>query len=314
MGCVSSAPQDVDAAAEEVVTEEMVEPESKKQLGDLLRTGAIRLVKLKWLKEHFVDKKEPLIRRQDMPEAAFASKDEALKAIDMVEVGILSHGWLGRDHPDPHGHRRAEIRKMTVFPAKYVFLDFVSLFQKPRTEEQDQLFRQALGSMHLIYSNHKWPVFRMIVVPKAAENQTPYEDRGWCLFETCVSATGASSVHTLKGGERTDYNMVTPVPKKPDVFNEEIKTKQFTNGADADTVIDLYKRIWPTIVSKSTPLQTYNWEDAQAEEFLAVLPELTGLQIVYLFFWHGSNEMKTQLSEAMQERGGFCILKTKLQA
>lgn len=304
MGCTASKPM----ATEKMVDDAFEEvPDHKKELGVLLRTGAVRLVKLAWLNKNFRVDKKLLIRRQDMPEAAFAPTHKALEAIDTLgEVGVLSHGWLGRDHPDPVGARRHEIGTINDEchqHISYLFMDFLSLFQKPRTEEQDRLFKQALASMHRIYSNDKWCVFRMVAVPDDAENKTPYEERGWCLFETRVSFTGALVVHTFDGFKFGD-DLVSPVPTKPDVFNGKIRTMKFTNGADADTVIELYQQIWPSIVSKSTPLEGFQWGDAQAEEFLGVLPELTNLKEVDLRDWKGSDEMKEQLSQAMRERGG----------
>merc|ERR1712083_882026 len=95
---------------------------------------------------------------------------------------------------------------------------------------------------------------------------------GWCFFETAVASVGSASVRTIKDGEHDTYRVVSPVPMPPAEFEEVVRKKHFTSkNTDVEVVIDLYKRIWPTLVRKDTNLQVYNWGDNEAERFLAVL-------------------------------------------
>ena len=56
----------------------------------------------------------------------------------------------------------------------YVFWDFLSLFQVPRAEAEEQSFRVALASMHNVYGHGKWVVCRLLTIPTDALNDTAY--------------------------------------------------------------------------------------------------------------------------------------------
>merc|ERR1712039_1125117 len=103
------------------------------------------------------------------------------------------------------GIRRKDFQDiMWVFDmCQYFFWDFLSLHQWPRSPEEERLFRTALSAMHLLYSNPNWNVYRLPHVPATAANPTPYEERGWCFFETAVSSTGARIVGSVTNGEKT---------------------------------------------------------------------------------------------------------------
>lgn len=277
---------------------------ARDDLKHLLLTGAVRLVKNSWLKQQG-DK--AWTRRQDMPEEAFATAEEALSEIStFFAVAVISHAWLQEGHPDPRRDRRADMKWVyEKSEIKYVFLDFMSLHQWPRTEAEYQLFREALSRMHLVYSNPHWLVYRFSTVPSDAPNPVPYGARGWCFFETAVSSVGAMASITVQNGS-IDPSCVSPVPMKPAAFAEQVGNMHFTSKrVDLAVVIELYEKIWPTIKAKDTTLFVYSWGDEEMQEFLKVLPEMAKLREVVYADCRISAAMMTMLQEAMNERGGI---------
>merc|ERR1711862_249111 len=69
----------------------------------------------------------------------------------------------------------------------YIFYDYLSLPQVPRTPPEDQQFQEALLGMQDIYS---FGCFEVIVLPRIhlpCDTRTEYFARGWCFFELAVS-------------------------------------------------------------------------------------------------------------------------------
>lgn len=253
------------------------------ELRDLLESGAVRLIKSEWLLDNFIYSKRLLPCRQELPEEAFASAYESVQSIDIdLKVTVISHGWLSLGHPDPEGARRTDFKSLFARHCvpQYVFLDYLSLYQGNRNPTEDKLFREALGSMHLIYSNPHWHVARFLTVPESSPNATPYRNRGWCCFESYVSSTFARDVWSLENGELSHLPSV--VPMRPNKFGAKIRTMNFTRGADAKIVVELYDKIWPKITRKNTALLASCWGDAEATDFMDVLPDLRELPYVYL--------------------------------
>ena len=81
---------------------ELSSREKDEQILQLLAAGVIKLLSCDWLRNSGVS---VLRRRQDMPDEAFLSPEEAVAAWGMRKrlVAILSHRWFTKEHPDPHG-------------------------------------------------------------------------------------------------------------------------------------------------------------------------------------------------------------------
>uniref|UniRef100_A0A0G4I7R4 Uncharacterized protein n=1 Tax=Chromera velia CCMP2878 TaxID=1169474 RepID=A0A0G4I7R4_9ALVE len=204
-------------------------------------------------------------------------------------VVCLSFCWLSKDHPDPNMfHLRLlveELKKQWWAQGEsaqhvYVFWDFMSLFQKPRSESEDALFRKALTRLDVLYSSFHTRVFRSTGVPPESLNPLPFESRGWPAFETCVTGFKPSRlIHhlpTVLPGESqsvahpksdtpeprkgqsilesplsphpTERRTVVPLTQQPVVpphstedFDRMLMTKTFTNGADSEMVKHLYR-------------------------------------------------------------------------
>lgn len=86
-----------------------------------------------------------------------------------------------------------------------IFLDYSSMFQAPRTDEENEAFGRALRNMDLLYAHQmvvkfrftrplvtgKHGLFRNLSGGTSNNNEAsplPYDERGWPLFETATSS------------------------------------------------------------------------------------------------------------------------------
>lgn len=157
----------------------------------LITTGAVRFCWLMWILD-LAARGEILKRRQEMPEDAFPSVGEVIRALDRPKANeefvVVSYGWLSRLHPDSRGeHLHSVTEAMARCDGfKFTFWDFISLHQLPRSAEENALFRTALNAMHCLYGlqlkgsdvRNCWYVYRLMDVPRDAENAVPYDGRG----------------------------------------------------------------------------------------------------------------------------------------
>ena len=138
---------------------------------------------------------------------------ERTSALTSVNFCAVSHMWEAMEHPDPWGFQLAQIaekyRERVGNGLTWVFLDYVSLFQFPRTPEEDGWFYKALDRMHILYSHEAVEVTlltdltpehlksarevwafseaeSLVVLMSIAMlklNATPHHLRGWCQAE-----------------------------------------------------------------------------------------------------------------------------------
>lgn len=267
-----------------------------------------------WLQKSFVERGNVLVRRQDLPHQAVLDAAEHKRRrgaelgdlCDIADVAVISHSWLAPGHPDPFGKRRADI---SVVDKPFLFWDFLSLHQVDRTGKrqghEEISFRIALASMHKIYSCPKWCVYRIVTVPPDAENNTPYKERGWCVFETSM-AVAAKALVTVKDGIVV-VTEPTPMPMTPSSFALTLKNLHFTSkNADSSVVLSLFGRMVPCVEK----IRFGSWGDEQLLQFKELLPEFSAVKIVKVSNWEDSctaqlsdAAMRT-LNGALAERGG----------
>ena len=70
-------------------------------------------------------------------------------------AGSLSYGWPLQGNPDPTGHRLKILREALSVHVNIeaFFCDFASLFQKPRTEDEEAAFRRSIDVMGDLYAS-----------------------------------------------------------------------------------------------------------------------------------------------------------------
>ena len=66
-----------------------------------------------------------------------------------------------------------------------VFVDFGSLFQKPRTAEEDASFGRGLPNVNFWYTHPECLVLTLTQTPAAIK---AYHDRGWPAFEYAIAS------------------------------------------------------------------------------------------------------------------------------
>jgi len=313
-------------------------PPKSLSLQELFQKGSMALVDFYWLaSDHYDDDNAPsfcsqakqLVRRQELPAEALCAPEEAMDAVDeywQYEGAVsISYGWLAPHNPDPTFVYKQQIDCIVDelgnglrISIKRVFWDFMSLHQLPRSASETAAFREALASMHLVYSNPKWAVIRFLDIPHDALNNTPYEKRGWCFFESSV-ALGAGKVISIKNGSCI-HGSTTPVPLDPDRFAARVKHKKFASPrADIGIVCSLYRRLFQDL-AKIEDLAFTNWEDDDVRDFMLSLSALAGLKNITIDNHHHydddghprqlkiSIEMKMALIKAMGQRGGDCTI------
>ena len=159
-----------------------------------LADGTIRVLSTKHLLAQAAD--FLLKRRQELPESFFLSPEAAVALVRRGEraLGALTYGWLSMGNPDPAGARLAEVRGfLRAHPhVEGLFWDFASLPQKPRSKEEDAMFKRGLEVMADLYASPAGTVvLRAQGIPPnsagvAGYNDRPYPKRGWCIFESSV--------------------------------------------------------------------------------------------------------------------------------
>ncbi len=141
-----------------------------------LADGSIRLLRCAWLISADSDKhlgraasgEVIMRRRQELPEEAFVTNEDAVKLFVGNEDGAdrsilaLSYRWLTAAHPDPLGTALIAMRRFLRSEADLskcaLFWDFASLPQKdtaggPRTAEETGIFKRGLVGMGYFYAS-----------------------------------------------------------------------------------------------------------------------------------------------------------------
>jgi len=224
-------------------------------------------VKIDWLRGRMQTDRR-LERRQELPEAAFATADEAVAAFTLQESDIywilaLSYCWLSSGHPDPDCFHASpwlgalkHLQSQGLSDLRYGFWDFLSLFQVPRSPDEDTLFREALAVMHHMYACESIAVARLTTVSRGVP---PYEDRGWPMLESQVAFSNSQSVVRGSGSGHVVFTLgdvftscgqvrsplYIPPLTHPDDFDTRIDLKKFSaNNTDRAHVKRLYKEFW----------------------------------------------------------------------
>eukprot|EP00386_Alphamonas_edax_P012580 GDKI01039204.1.p1 GENE.GDKI01039204.1~~GDKI01039204.1.p1 ORF type:complete len:724 (+),score=226.29 GDKI01039204.1:144-2315(+) len=273
----------------------------------------VALINPSWLIEWHAKGNRRIPRRQDLPEDAVYTG-----STDSGNFIAVSYPWLSVEHPDPDGHHLdrvvAYVRKYTEQPYSRlfgVFWDYMSLHQKPRTADEDVLFKKALGCMEIWYGHKNIDALRVTEVP---EGTVPYDQRGWCTFETQVLALSCKGriatlrhdkdksfwcdgddTHTLEDVKMDMLRGESPLPAPliPADFDALIRTKTFTNQSDADTVSQLYSNFYHVSMDNSKLLQfSGNVSDDNAHQMTRFLVETKRLKsswsLINLQVQHGT--------------------------
>lgn len=129
----------------------------------MLQREDIRLLRVDWL----LDQPENyrMQRRQDLEKLQAVDRGQSPllcgnEAVALVrngarEVGALSYGWLLPWDPDPTGERMVLLRRVLRERPyiKALFWDQATLYQLPRSQEEEEAFSRALRVMMDLYAS-----------------------------------------------------------------------------------------------------------------------------------------------------------------
>ena len=114
-----------------------------------------------------------------------------------LNVLAISYCWASAGHPDPDGEQLRRLRlplklmlysdadkEQKMIKSLGVFLDWCSLHQAERTEDELQAFKRGLKAVNVWYSHPLTWVWALTLVPEGVK---PYSERGWPRFEKAVA-------------------------------------------------------------------------------------------------------------------------------
>ena len=229
-----------------------------------------------------------------------------------LAVLCVSYCWETPEHPDPFGRTLVKIAKAirnlkafnsgiaTGLKNYAVFLDWTALPQKvngqERNAEDKAAFDDALSQMQVWYAHMLTTV--LLLTGKQDGVSLSYQDRGWPNFERLVSMILTPNTRLVwpmivdvgampdEAEEMPDDGYCTRlVPMTVERFAATMREKKFTNGADCELVIGLYKKTLESVLGaapKLTMVNNKHWGDAEMRELVDVLPlcaEATELDI-----------------------------------
>ena len=287
----------------------------------LLSSGAVVLVDAHWLIAFYERGGRALGRRQDLPIEAFITLPE-IKAsgapLESLPIIMESYMWLQPDHPDPRGHNLTQ----TVFMLKAltcqrpqqlrnfgastygpgytqrfgVFVDWLSMHQKPRSQEEDGWFGTALDNLGHLYSHPHTIVIRCTKLPvdypkgyilPDNANRAEYADRGWPFTETAWSSLIKSRNQNFDLGMLSGMAWpmlhsihevctkgVRTMPLLPEEFNAALEVKRFTNGKeDHPRCSELYRKAFDHRLGSATilKLNSLNFGDSDMAQLARVI-------------------------------------------
>uniref|UniRef100_A0A0G4F844 Uncharacterized protein n=1 Tax=Chromera velia CCMP2878 TaxID=1169474 RepID=A0A0G4F844_9ALVE len=244
---------------------ELPQMQSWAPIKDMIRSGAVRLWPLTALQQ-LLKSGRKIPRRQDaeavLKECGWLEESEmGMQAANLqrgleetefpsrsgLTVVCLSYGWLSKDHPDPdcfhlqqlcEGLSRQWWARGERAGQVAVFWDFLSLFQKPRDDTQDELFRDALSKLDLFYSSPHTRVCRSTGVPLDSLNPLPFVKRGWPTFETYVTAFKPPHlILQLQTGEQ-EVPPAEPHMHDPMSSDDDLGGSFGGSGCDSETDLD----------------------------------------------------------------------------
>jgi hypothetical protein len=253
-----------------------------------------------------------LPRRQDLlvaePDAFFTAAEvrgmerNTELCANQLPVLAVSYTWETPDHPDPLGEtlvlladaiERAQLfrdQQQSLPDELAIFWDWASLCQKgpggaERPPPEQAAFDSALRRMQLWYAHQQTTVV-MITVQRAGSEALPYHSRGWPTFERGCSMLAKPGGHcrfwpslivVSPSDTSTCKRLAPPTPER---MRAELATKTFTNHADHEVVLTLYRETALAVIggAKTLDFGGLGWDDAQLAAFCEWLPQCRALE------------------------------------
>jgi len=259
---------------------------------EALEDGDTQLIKGTWLKT-LADEDGVLPRRQELPAEAAWEPVELQRLVEerRVQIAAVSYCWLTPEHPDPKGSQLKTVANVidqrleeVTIPLDdlAVFIDWCSLYQARRSDEEEDAYKRGFKSVNLWYAHAQTMVWLLTVVP---DGVLQFAVRGWPTFERAVSVMLTESSKLLDLGKLNETctrwfqtckicTMQRQPPLVPDVFDAMLKTKIFALETDRPAVERKYAQTFHEVMASAKILefQALGWDPAQVATFAEALP------------------------------------------
>jgi len=294
----------------------------------ILASSDVVLVRGSWV-ERVCQSGGVLPRRQDLPSDAAWSAEKFVKDVrdhrrQTPQVLAISYSWLSSEHPDPDGYhlrtfapllRHFARRRKVDIESLAIFIDWCSLPQKPRSDEEAAKYKRALHSVDLWYAHWLTEVWLLTKVP---DGVAPFDARGWTSFERAVSSmlTPGESVLDLGrlregwknwGQVVQDCQAKRRPPPFPDAFTAELLCKKFSVKGDRDFVAGKYRETFHQVMRSARELcyADAGWRDREVEQLAEVLPICGSLRELELHGNEVTGDGATALAKAIPRCKGL---------
>ena len=227
-----------------------------KPLCDATQSGALVWVRVGYLKE-LRNQGGRLRRRQDILPQYFLTAEEVGKQA----LFAVTHKWLSEEHPDPDGFHLARLVDVLTNEKADdddgVFFDWSSLYQKPRSEHEERLFKEGLRALIQCVQHLSGGVHRSVRVARRVL-------RSYLLAERVV-LRGIPPVDILPTNcqcegpvrQRTHGSRVARGMERAAVHD----SMKFTNHTDRDSVED-WSRTGPPSCPPQELTRSVSWSPA----------------------------------------------------
>jgi len=275
-------------------------------------SGDTALVRGTWLFRH-IREGNPLPKRQDCPPEALWNPSELVEVMNTsrsipdgmsVPIVALSFGWETDEHPDPTG---AQMRRVCCVVKRCleqcsdvaIFIDWCSLWQQPRTEEQRASFERARQSIDLWYAHQMTWVWMLTSSGEGAANPA-YDECGWTFFHRAISSLNSHYDMLLDIGRSVercfDYSSIKEActsdrgpPLAPAAFRDALAAKRLPGAAaegevDRAFLVQRYLHTFAAVMGAAESLAYVNqgFGASEAKQLSASLRWCTSLQVLSL--------------------------------
>jgi len=281
---------------------------SYQTIRDILLGGDTILVKGSWLIKR-CSNGGLMPPRQEL-EARFPSAiwkvDELLELAEVGAVGIISvsYCWCSQEHPDPKSEQMQTLCRVlkclfesTPFEDAALFIDWCSLYQRPRSPEQDASFARAMHDVHIWYLHQGIRTWMLTRACDGAELCTPYHQRGWPSYELAVSEMVKQNNFLLDLGLLDDtcgsWDRIVGTcrlrrrpPVVPEAFEDSLQHKTFTyRHADCPLVAQKYAQAFLEAIAAAEELafNEVGWGNNEVRELSKILAQCCRLRKLVLY-------------------------------
>lgn len=175
-------PQPKSLAPESLATQnEWIPHRERNEIADGFKMGFVNMCeRVRMVQEHNTVSSFQFIKGGDLLKYRrfphYKEVKHLLKRSDEIREGkhFISHRWFSPTHPDPDGKQLALLRPCLEADSFY-WVDFSCIPQKPRTQQEESLFRDSISWLPSLMFNMNFIVLRF--------EDDGYVDRAWCFFE-----------------------------------------------------------------------------------------------------------------------------------